>query len=54
MAREEGDWVAMRAALSEMRDRRSMDPRPWVYSIVQEYLAGQKKTSAEQLEVYFI
>ncbi|GAB5559599.1 MAG: hypothetical protein SynsKO_12460 [Synoicihabitans sp.] len=54
LARERGDLAAMREALAQMRDSSPTLPEPWIYSIVQEFLAGEPEAANEAMSRYLL
>lgn len=54
LERETGNYEAMREILDEMRRRAPASPQPWVYTVVQESLAGEEAAAAAALEMFFM
>lgn len=54
LEREVGDVMAMRATLAEMRNRAATNPQPWVYSIVQEQLAGETEAAEAAMDQFLM
>ena len=52
--REAGDLVAMGQALESLRQLAPIDPRPYVYGIVQGVLAGQNDEARRGLDSFFL
>jgi tetratricopeptide (TPR) repeat protein len=54
LEREAGEITAMRAALDKMRDRSPANAGPWIYSVIQESLAGQPEAAAAALDAFLM
>lgn len=52
--REAGDLAAMGQALESLRQLSPIDPRPYVYGIVQRVLAGQHDEARRELDSFFL
>jgi len=54
LERETGNLEAMRKTLTEMRRRDPTSPQPWIYTVVQEHLAGEGVAAHEALQRFFM
>lgn len=54
LEREAGDLAAMRTALAEMRSHSPQSATPWIYSIIQEQMAGQPEAAAAALDAFLM
>ena len=54
LAREQRDMPTMRAELKVMRELAATSPKPWVYAVIQEYLADDPAMAKERLSDYLL
>ncbi len=54
LARERGNIAKMRSELTKMQDNAPLDPSPWTYGIIQEFLAGEHEMAARVMEGFLI
>jgi hypothetical protein len=54
LAREDRNLPEMRTILDKMRSLDTQNPQPWVYSLIQEYLAEEPEAAAQELDGFLL